>query len=174
MYFYPLSVKRILHQTTNDANMRADRGKIDLVRETLTRGLGVGLSYREFAHDFKHQVPTFVTYVSCVKQILKLGIQFEPSVSVAIGFMADSVWFRTIRGVNHRAGHRNALLLHDQTTWVIDMRPQTIVTLRAWCGSYSKAGIRGNSNKFRPNPSDLIVLSPDMIEAAGSGCINQG
>ena len=79
-----------------------DRRKIDLVRETLTRGLGVGLSYREFAHDFKHQVPAFVTYVSCVKQILKLGIQFEPSVSVTIGFMADSISFRTFRGVNHR------------------------------------------------------------------------
>src|SRR5258708_30038997 len=67
MYFYPFGVKRVLHQTTNNANMRADSGKIDLVRETLTRGLGVGLSYRELADNFEHQITTFITYVSCVQ-----------------------------------------------------------------------------------------------------------
>ena len=67
MYFYPFGVKRVLHQTANNANMRADSGKIDLVRETLTRGLGVGLSYRELADNFEHQVTTFITYVSCVQ-----------------------------------------------------------------------------------------------------------
>jgi hypothetical protein len=29
MYFYPFGVKRVLHQTTNNANMRADSGKIE-------------------------------------------------------------------------------------------------------------------------------------------------
>src|ERR1700730_7445111 len=128
MYFYPFSVKGVLHQSTNDANARADSGQLHLIGEALTRGLRVGLSYRVFAHDFKHKVSAFVTYVSCVKQIHKLGIQFEPSVSVAIGFMADAIWLLTIRGVNHYAGHRDARLLHDQTGRVIDMRPQTIVT----------------------------------------------
>ena len=127
----PFSVKRVLHQRTNDANTRADRGQIDGIGEALTPGLGVGLSYREFAHDFKHQVPAFVAYVSRVKQIRKLGIQFEPSVRVAIGFMADSIWLLAIRGVNHYAGHGNALLLHDQTGRVIAMRPQTIAS-HAW------------------------------------------
>jgi hypothetical protein len=116
-------VKRVLHQSADDANMRAYSGNIDLIGETLTRGLGVGLSYRELADNFEHQVAAFITYVSRVKQILKLRIQFEPSVSVAIGFMADSVWFRSVGGVNKCSGHRNALLLHDQTSRVIDMRP---------------------------------------------------
>jgi hypothetical protein len=100
MYFYPFGVKRILHQTADHANMRADSGEIDLVRETLARGLSIGLSYREFADDFEDQVAAFGAYVSCVQQILKLRIQFEPSVGVAVGFMADSVWFRTVGGVN--------------------------------------------------------------------------
>ena len=44
MYSDPLSVKGILHQSANDA-MRADSGKIDLVCETMARGLGIGLSW---------------------------------------------------------------------------------------------------------------------------------
>jgi len=154
--------------------MRTNGGKIHLIREAVTRGLRVGLSYREFAHDFKDKVPAFVTNVSCVKQVHELGIQFEPSMSVAIGFVADSVWFGATCGVNNFTGHRNTLLLHDQTGRVIDMGPQTIVALRAWCGIYSKCGIRGNGNKSRQNPTDLIVFSPDMVVAAICGCINQG
>src|SRR4029077_14520421 len=96
MYFDPFRMKCVLHQRTNDAHTRADSGQLHRIGETLTRGLRVGLSYREFAHNFKHQVPAFVADVSCVKQIHKLGIQFEPSVRVAIGFMADSIWLLTI------------------------------------------------------------------------------
>jgi hypothetical protein len=70
--------------------MRSNRGKIDLVRDTRARGLGIGLSYRVLAHDLEDQVAACSSYVSCVKQILKLRIHLEPSLSV--GFMADSVW----------------------------------------------------------------------------------
>jgi len=43
-YFDPLRVKGIPHQSPNDANMRAGGGRIDLVREILARGLGIGPS----------------------------------------------------------------------------------------------------------------------------------
>jgi hypothetical protein len=43
-YFDPLSVKGIPDQSANDADMRAGGGRIDLVLETLARGLGIGLS----------------------------------------------------------------------------------------------------------------------------------
>jgi len=91
MYFHPFRVKRILDESSNDANTRPDSGEIHLIGETLTRAFRVGLSYWEFAYEFKHEVPAFVVYVACVKQILKFGVEFEPPMSVAIGFMTDSI-----------------------------------------------------------------------------------
>ena len=84
MYFDPLSVKRIRHQSTSDANMRPDSGKTDLISETLARGLGVGLSYREFAGNFEHQVAAFCTNVSGIQQILKLRICIAPTALAAL------------------------------------------------------------------------------------------
>src|SRR5260370_35435891 len=121
--------------------MRTNSRMIHLIREASTRGPGVGLSYREFAHNFKDKVPAFVTNVSRVKQVHKLSIRLEPSVSVAVGFMADSVWFRSTRGVNNGACHRDALLLHDQTGRGIDMGPKTVVTRRGRGGSYGKCRV---------------------------------
>ena len=80
MYFDPLGVERVLHQSASDANRQAHSGKIDLNGEPWYAVLASGSSYREFAHDFEDQVSAFRTDVSGVQQILKLRICIAPTV----------------------------------------------------------------------------------------------
>ena len=123
MYLHPFSVKRILNQRSDDSDMRSYSGDIYLIRKSLAPRLRVSLLNWEFANQFEYQIAVLGAQISRIKQVLELGVQFEPPVSVAIGFVADSIRSLPIRGINNRARDRDALLLHDQTTRMVDVRP---------------------------------------------------
>jgi hypothetical protein len=64
MNLYPLGMKGVLHVASHYANVGAHRREHDVIRVALARRLGVRLSHRESAYDFKHEVTALITQVS--------------------------------------------------------------------------------------------------------------
>jgi len=119
----PLTVESVLHQGSHDANVGANGRERNLILIVGAGSLGVRLSHREPAHDFEHQIAAFMVRVSGVQEILKFGIHLEPSVSVSIVFVADSIVLSPGGRIHNLPGYRAALLMHDQTVRVVDVIP---------------------------------------------------
>jgi hypothetical protein len=123
MNFHPLRVKCVLHIRSNDANVRAYSGDCDLVLITFACRLGVGLRHRKLTYDLEHQVATFFTLISSVQEILEFRIYLEPSVRIPVRFVTDPIRPFARGCVNKDASHGNALVLHNEALWMIDMTP---------------------------------------------------
>jgi hypothetical protein len=123
MNFHPMRVKSVLHIGSHYANMRAHRRELDLILVSLARRLGIRLSHREPAYDFEHQVATLITNISGVQEILKLGIDVEPSVRVSILLVTDPIDPLATARIHNGSGHSYALLIHDKPLRMVDVTP---------------------------------------------------
>src|SRR6266567_2158267 len=117
--------------------------------------------------------------VSGVQEILKFGIHLEPPVSVSVILVAHSIVLSPGGRIHNLPGYRAALLMHDQTVRVVHVIPQSIITgtrrrgrRRSWRRWWNGRSWR-NADKLRPDPTNQIVLSPNMIETTVRGRVNQ-
>src|SRR5712691_6774888 len=92
MDFDPLTMESVLHQGSHDANAGANGRERNLILIIGARSHSVRrLTDVKSTHDFEHQIAAFMVRVSGVQEILKFGIHLEPSVSVSVIFVADSI-----------------------------------------------------------------------------------
>ena len=177
MNLHPLGMKGVLHVGSHYANVGAHGRYRDVIREALARRLGICLSDREPAYDFEHQVAGFIAHVSGVQEIQKFRVRFEPSVRISVRLVTNSIRLFTMGRVHGCTGHRGTLVLYDEALRMVDMIPQAGVTLRVWwlgsgwcsgssCGcGRCRRGLR-KADISGEDPANLVVLGPNVIEAA--------
>src|ERR1700675_2323241 len=99
---------------------------------------------------------------------------------VAITFMANAVRLFACSSIHDCPGDSDALLFHDKAQRVVNVVPQARITLRfrrlrrgrrswgsgRWCRRHRE------SHVLRPDPTDLFILRPNVIEATGWGFIH--
>src|SRR5580700_9721268 len=101
---------------------------------------------------------------------------------VAISFVANAVRLLARRSIHDCPCDSDTLLFHDQALRMVDMAPYTRITLRfrrlRWLSRlrWLRRGYRdwlggrwcrrhGKCHELRPDPTDLFILRPNMIEA---------
>src|SRR6266478_60946 len=176
----PLTMESVLYQGSHNANVGAHGRERNLILIIGARSHSVRrLTDVEPAYDFEHQIAAFMVRVSGVQEILKFGIHLEPPVSVSVILVAHSIGLSPGRRIHNLPGYRSALLMHDQTVRVVDVIPQSVITgtrrrgrRRSWRRWWNGRSWR-NADKLRPDPTNQIVLSPNMIETTVRGRVNQ-
>ena len=178
MNFHPLGMKSILHVDSNDANVRAQGRKVDLVLVVGTCLHSICLSYRILADDFEYQVSALVAVVSRIQETLVCGVHFKPAVGVSIRFVTDTVGLPAIGCVHDGPCYRDTLLMNDKTLRVIHVTPQAVVALAAWRRldrrSWGSDGRWRNADGVREDPTNHILLCIDVIVAVVFRCLRQG
>src|SRR6185437_4848937 len=162
MDFHPFGVIGVPYVTSYHAHVRAHRRKLDgAVVVGGTDRLGVGLGDVEFADDFKYQVSTLITHVSCIQKILELRVYIQPTVRISICFVTDPVRPFPVARVYNRPCHFYASLYDDEALRIVDVAPESVVALRCSTRSrnsrrrlFERAGCRTlNTNIFVPDPT---------------------
>src|SRR5580704_12113579 len=99
---------------------------------------------------------------------------------VAVSFVANAVSLLAGSSIDDCSGNREALLLHDKAERVVDVIPQARITLRfgrrgrsrrSWGSGWCRWP--RTSHVLRPHPTNLVILSSNVIEAAVRGFIHQ-
>src|SRR5437867_341794 len=91
MDFIPFGVMRVLYERPADCYMGPDRWDRGVVREPNTCRLRITLRHGKMAHNLEHEIAAFLGFVARVQETGERGIDVEPTVSVAIWFMAYTV-----------------------------------------------------------------------------------
>jgi len=148
MYFHPLRMKGILHARPYDPNVGAHGRELHLILVALTRRFCVRLRHRKPAHDLEHQIATLSAHVSGVQKVFKTAVDLEPPVRVSIRLVTDSVRLLACGRIDDRSGHRDALLFYDEALRMIDVIPQSGVTLIwRWRACYRLAATAPTSKR---------------------------
>lgn len=125
----PTIVCIIEHERAGDGDARSGWREGDRIAERFARRSGVGLLDRIPANDFEDEISVLVSAVAVVDQVGEGGIDVQPAVYVAIGFVTYAVTrrVRARRGrVDEGPGHRDAAAQNDQALRMVNVLPETI------------------------------------------------
>jgi hypothetical protein len=88
--------------------------------------LRVRLTHGVVTDELEHEIATLGRRIAVVDQVGERRIDLQPTVRVTVGFMAHAVglWVGLDGGgVDDCAGHGDAVLPHEQSGRIVDVRP---------------------------------------------------
>ncbi len=124
-----MAVLFVEHPDSGDTDVSANLRKPDLLFELFAGVFGVFLCCVVDADRFDHKIAVLIVKVFLIQEVQRTliislaNIEFQPAVSIAIGFVSASIACPATRSVNKSSGYCYTRFLNDESFRIVDVLP---------------------------------------------------